>query len=358
MSVLQRNIYQMNYSSIAKVGTQFRGLNIDDSEIGSAVGYALELSETKAYRLARGILSSVDTIDIFEKESKNLIDWAKRSTSKERKMIAKVIRKDKGFEGDVFLVHTISTMSKNDARVFMKDYFKSGGGTKAIVEWLAMAGDVLKKLENGEYLVTRGLLSSLSGWVSDAVGAVANGAKALAEGVATVGDALVEAGKSLADAVGSTLDWAVDKVGDFVTALIEAGKSIGDILKAALEKGANAMRKFVEAIIKMGKTVAEVLQSAFAIMADNISFVLEALINIGKKVADIIESVLDTAADMLGTVLEGLMEIGKSIGDILKSVINLTASLLKSVLERFLALGKSIGNIITDITIVSKRQIP
>jgi len=354
MSILQTNINQINYSSIAKVGKQFRDLNIDSSEVGNAVGYALELSETKAYRLARGILSSVDTIDIFEKESKNLINWAKSSSSKERKIIAKVIRRDKGFEGDVFLVHNISTMSKNEARAFMKDYFKSGGDTKAIVEWLAMAGDVLKKLQNGEPLVTR----ELGSWLKkNVVDNVINGAEALAEGVATIGDALAKAGKSLVDAIGSVLKWTVDKIENFITSLIEEGKSIGDILKAALEKGSDAMRKFMEVIIKMGKTVAEVLQSTFEIMADNISNVLKALIDTGKKIADIVQSVLDTAADMLGSVLKGLMDIGNSIGDILKSVINLTASLLSSVLEGLLELGKSISDIITSLYHVASSLI-
>jgi phage-related protein len=348
MSHLQENIGQIKYTSIARVGIQVRSLDIKHSEIGKAMSYALELSHTKAYRLARGLLSTVPEIESFKRETTSLISWARDAGVKERKMIAKVIRKDKGDEGDIYLVHSISGMKKKDARAFMVDYLKSGGSTKAITEWLAMANSALKKHLSGEpIIITRGII----GWIEDTVSSAGS---ALADGIGSVVDAVTSAGKSLVDMVGDVMKdiskWTADKIGDLVTALIDAGKSLGDILKAALEKGASAMRKFVEAIIKVGKSIGEIVKSALEMMAKNISSVLKALLEIGKSIADIVKSVHELTIDILGNVLKGLIEIGQSIGKILKSIINSVSNLLQTVLKSLFEIGKSIGKIISSIS--------
>ena len=355
MSVLKKDIAKIKYSSIKEVGTQIRSLDIKRTEISKVMSYAVELSDTKAYRLARGILSTTGEIESFKEETSSLISWAKTSGVKERKMIAKVIRKEKGDEGDIYLVHSISAMNKKDARAFMADYLNSGGSIKAITEWLAMAGEVLREHQEGEpRVVSKGIGS----WLKKTVKSVGG---ALADGISSVVDAVVSAGKSLVEMVGDVMsnvaEWTIEKVGDLVSTLIDAGKSIGEILQAALEKGLSAMKKFVEAIFSIGKGIGDVLLAVYETMTNAVSSVLKTLLAIGKSIAEIVSSAIEVIGEKLNSLLQTLIEIGQSIGRILKSIVEAAADLLESVLKSLIEIGQSIGSIISSIYTVASNLV-
>ena len=85
------------------------------------------------------------TLYSYISEARDMINWSKQGDSKDRTMIARAIQNDGGRQGEVFLVHQISGMTREEARSFMIDYFASGGNIEAVVEWLGAAGVILQQ---------------------------------------------------------------------------------------------------------------------------------------------------------------------------------------------------------------------
>ena len=347
MAITLENINAINYSSIATTGTQFRALNAGSSEIGNALNFALDLSETKAYRLTRGVLNTVNTAEEYESDAKSLIDWAKVGNSQQRQIVAKAIRNDGGHSGNLFMVHSISEMTKTDARAFMIDYLDSGGTTKAVTEWLSIAGNVLRK-NQGKAPNTAGFVVDAAEWVVDKVEDVVD---SIAEAIEAVVDAIINAGKSLVEIVGDVISWAIEEVGGLVQALLEVGKSIGDILKAAWDYGIAGVKKFVKAIIAIGKEIGEVLVYAVSQTAEMLEGFVDALITAAVSVGRILEWAAGQIVSITSKIVQTLVDIGKSVGTILYSAFQIGINIVGSVAKALISIGKTVGELlITAIT--------
>jgi phage-related protein len=351
MSITIENINAINFSSIVTTGTAFRNLSADTTEIGAALDFALELSETKAYRLSRGVLSTVSTIENYETDAKNLINWGKTGTSQQRQIVAKAIRNDGGQTGNLFMVHAISEMTRNDARAFMSDYLTSGGDTKAVADWLAVAGKVLRR-HNAKSNDTAGVVVDVIGdgvdWLVDKV---EDAVDSIVEAIEAVVDAVINAGKSLVELVGDVISWAVEEVGDLVQALLEVGKSIAEILQAAWEFGVDGLKKFVKAVIDIGKEIGEILVHAVEQTAAALKDFTEALIAAAVSVGRILEWAADQLTDIAGKIVESLIDIGKSVGTILYSAFQMTASIVGSITKALISIGKTVAELlVTAIT--------
>lgn len=350
MSITIENINAINYSTIATTGNQYRALNANSEDIGNAIDLALGLSETKAYRLTRGILSTVNSIEEYESDAKNLINWAKAGNAQQRQIVAKAIRNDGGHSGNLFMVHSISEMTRSDARAFMVDYLESGGSTKAITEWLSIAGKILRQHRDKDP-GTAGFAVKAVNWVIDkAEDALDN----LAEAIESVVDAVINAGKSLVEMVGDVISWAVEEVGDLVEALLEVGESIADILKAAWDYGLEGVKKFVKAIIAIGKEIGEVLQYAVSQTLEILEVFVDALILAAVSVGRILEWAVGQAADIATKIVQTLVDIGKSVGSILYSAFQMGVQLVSSVAKALLEIGKTVGELL--ITAATKPQ--
>jgi hypothetical protein len=257
MTDLATSINTIKFTGVITVGQQFRTLNLPVEQVGPAVGAALQRSETRALRLARGILTSAPDGDHGMAEARALIKWASKAGSKERKLVTTAMRLS---ADNLRLIHEIAMLPSQDVSPFVDDYFAAGGDMQAVAQWLHISGGVLRG-QHVAGLHAAGLIAGISfggpfKWVKDQVGAVGS---AIAKPVKNLVDAVVRAGKTIADIVAETVAWSVEQVADLVTALIEAGERVAEILGGALTKGVEALERFVQALVAIGRSADEIL---------------------------------------------------------------------------------------------------
>ncbi|WP_116105963.1 hypothetical protein [Lewinella sp. IMCC34191] len=349
MPLTQDTIAKLNYGSIQLAGDNFRSLQ--DADPAEAVSLAATLSETRAYRLTRGILQTVPDRETYVAEAGGLVHWAAGGNSSDRQLVARALRNDGGKAGSVFLVHQISGMTRQQARPFMQDYLASGGDMAAVAEWMAAAGRVLRKHRvkspGTADMVVDGLKDAAD-WVVDKL---EDAVDAIAEAVTGVVDAIVSAGRSLVEFVGEVISWTAEAVGDLVEALLEAGESLFDILAAAVDYGVAAVTKFVRAMVDIGKTIGEVLVEGLKFVGGVLTDVVDGLLKAGKALVDIVVWAAGQVADITRRTVQALIELGRSVTQILRTVINAAADIVRATVEAMLAIGRTVGELlITAIT--------
>lgn len=349
MPITQENISAISYGSIASAGAGYRELN--NPQVGEALNLAKNLSATRTYRLARGVLSTVTDRDNYISEASDMINWAKQGSSEDRAMITRTIRNDGGRAGEIFLVHQISGMTLAESRPFMQDFFAAGGDMKAVVEWLAAAGTVLRRHRVKDPGTAGGVVNAIGdavGWVVDVV---EDAVDAIGEAITNVVDAVVNAGRALGDFIGEVVNWAIESVGDLVEALLEAGEGLIDILTAAVEAGIQLTRKFVRAMLDIGSSVIQILGEAIQLVGDGLSLVVNALVAAGQAIGDIVVWAVGQAIDATQRVVQALIDVGRSAVQIIGAVVNMSVAILRATVEALIATGITLGELlVTAIT--------
>lgn len=132
----------IDYEGIETVGTNLRTYDLNTQALCTAVEDALSLSETRGYRLARGIFETAESADQLIAETEALVGWGNTVGSQAQQTVALTIRVS---GGDLFLVHYLSGMPRQDDRPFMTEYLNSGGDLRPAVEWLQIAGERLRE---------------------------------------------------------------------------------------------------------------------------------------------------------------------------------------------------------------------
>ena len=69
------DVSTINYGSIQTAGTDFRSMNGETETIGPAIDSALSLSETRGYRLTRGILETAESEGQLLAETESMVAW-------------------------------------------------------------------------------------------------------------------------------------------------------------------------------------------------------------------------------------------------------------------------------------------
>ena len=346
MSLSIENISAINYSSIAKAGAGFRAL--ENLEISEAMSLTKELSPTRAYRLVRGILSTADDRSSYISEARDMINWSKQGDSKDRTMIARAIRNDGGRQGEVFLVHQISGMTREEARSFMIDYFASGGNIEAVVEWLGAAGVILQQHQAKEDGTAGKKVKKAVEWIADKVEDVID---TICESITCIVDAVINAGRDLGKAIAKTVNWAVDAIGGLVKSLIEAGKSVLDILNVAIDNGVTFVRKIVRGMINIGISVWNVLDEAVKLTKEGFRMVIEYLVSAGKAVAEMVVWAVGQTIDVTREIVKTLMDIGYSAIQVIRHVAGMGIEVLRATVEAIIATGHTLGELlVTAIT--------
>lgn len=353
MPISQENINAINFGSISSAGADYRTL--DNPQIGEALNFAKNLSPTRTYRLARGILSTVNDRDNYISETGDMISWAKLGSNEDRTMVTRAIRRDGGRAGEIFLIHQISGMTQAQARPFMQDYFAAGGDIKAIVQWLAAAGTVLRRHRVKDDNTAGGVVDAVGGAIGGAVDwvvdTVEDAVDTIGEAITSVVDAVVNAGRALGEFIGEVVNWTVEAVGDLVEALLEAGEGLLDILTAAVEAGIELTRKFVRAMIDIGRSVGQILVEAINLVGDGLLLVVDALIAAGQAVTDVVVWAVNQAADIAQRAVQALIDIGRSVVQIIGSVVNMAAAIVQATVEAIIATGRTLANLlVTAIT--------
>ncbi|MGB3800127.1 MAG: hypothetical protein WA952_09960 [Lewinella sp.] len=349
MPLTQDTIASLNFGSIQLAGDNFRGLI--DASPAEAVALATNLSETRAYRLTRGILQTVPDRETYVAEAGGLVGWAASGTSSDRQLVARALRNDGGKAGSIFLVHQISGMTRQQARPFMQDYLSSGGDMAAVAEWMAAAGRVLRKHRvktPGTANIAVDAVEDVADWVVDTL---EDGVDTIVESVTSVVDAIVSAGRSLVEFIGEVVSWSVEAVGNLVEALLEAGESLFDILEAAVDFGVGAVTKFVRAMVDIGKTIGEVMVEGLKFVGNVVTDVVDGLLKAGKALVDVVAWAAGQVADITRRVVQALVDIGRSVAQILRTVINAAADIIRATVEAMLAIGRTVGELlVTAIT--------
>ncbi len=351
MSLDLSTVATFSFQSISTAGAAFRNLTPADQSPATAVGLAFQLSETRAYRLSRGILATAADLAAYETEGGALVNWALAAGGQERQLVTRAIRNDAGRTGEIFLVHQMSGMTRTNARTFMADYFAAGGDLKAIAEWLAASGSVLRR-HQVKSADTVGFIGDAIDWVADQFEDVVD---IIAEGATAVVDAVINTGRSLAEFVGGVVNWSIEKVGDLVRGLLEGGQSVFDILKAAVDHSVASVTKFTQALIKAGKSIGAILEEGLKFAQNTLQVVVDGLLKAAQGVGDILSWAAGEIASVTRRVVQALRDLGHAALQIFRSVFSAAVAIVRDVLQALLAIGETVAGLIRTAVLQPQR---
>lgn len=320
--------------------------------VPAAFGAAFTESPAKAQTFAKSILKSKQPIVTRATDADALVHWASTSTNPQhrRTLVKAFIQVD----AQLLLVHQMAGLPREQTAAFVKDYFAAGGKMDPIMQWLRIAGGVMRRRAEGAprrassrraSRGSRGLFDTIGDWVSGAAESVGD---AIVDAVDSLVDAVVSAGKSVADAVAEAASWTVDELTDLAEALIKAGKSVTSILNAAYAKSEALLKKYVEALLDAGRTMAELLQWAATKAAAAASAVVAKLLALGRTVLQVLKAVATAGASIVRPIVKALLAIGKSVATIIAAVSAEALATLKPIIDALLAAGQSLRTVLAE----------
>jgi phage-related protein len=337
-------VKKIDTKSIQSAQTSFRKLKLDERHVQPILNETFKTSRAKAATLSKAIIQRSTTPQKKQKEIIALMHWGKGTARVQRDKRRTLCRSFKQSGMNIALIHGISELKKQDARSYMKDYFAEKGDMKTVVEWLELAGHVLRK-QDMRSNVDKKVVKAVGNAIEDAVDAVG-------DMVSTVVDAIVSAGKSLVNALREAINWVAGKVSDLVRALIEAGRSVAHILSEAAKIGLNAVKKVasvvrsaVRALIEAGKKVAQILGAAISRGFTVIRKIVDAILAAGRAVKEILAYVANKVTSAVRNVVRALLNIGKTVAHILQSAVSLGLSAIRKMINTVIALGRRISEV-------------
>jgi len=350
----------------AKLATMVQNLDLKSIEAGARSLSAIKLqprqvsplmsdvfkgSQANALTLSKAVLKHAQSSPGNEDHARALFQWARQEGREQRQMVCQAFRQAKL---DVVAVHHIAELTQKDARSYMKDYFEAGGDLKSVLQWLEIAGGVLRQNVEPKKEGTAGdAVKWVENKVKEVAGKVVDAAKNM---INTVADALKAAGKSLAHVVEEAAKWTAGKLADVVHALINAGKTVAALLAEAVKLGLDTMEKFVKAVLAAGRTILSVLEWAAGKTMNVVNAVMKALLAAGRKVADVLAQAIKLASHALKQVVQALYKLGKKVGEILVSVASAAVSITRTVLEGLFAIGvqlvDAVAAICTNVVVI------
>jgi len=345
---LNDQIASINFGSIASAGSGVRQLQLEPPDLGTAVGEALALSRTRALRMTRGLIETAADTDQAATEMGELVKWAAREGTRERRVVADALRIS---GGEVLLVDRVSRLPRAEARPFVADWLEEGGDLGAVTTWLATVGAVLREHRGSR--PPPGTSGGVVDWVKDAAEDVVD---AVTEAVETIVDAVIEAGEDLADALAEVVNWTIEQVGDLVEALLEAGRTVGQLIADAVEAGVTLLKKVVKALIEIGKSVGEVLEVVVSEAVGVVGDAIKAFREITISFAEIFEAAIELTAEAFRKVVEAFLDIGRSVVQILGAALEAAAGVVRSTVEALLALGRTVASLVADV-VTGRRSV-
>jgi phage-related protein len=331
-------VKKIDTKSIQSAQTSFKRLKLDERHVKPVLDETFKMSRSKAATLSKAIIQRSTTPQKKHKEIIALMHWGHGTARVQKDKRRTLCRSFKQSGMNIALIHGISELKKQDARAYMKDYFAEKGDMKSIVEWLEVAGHVLRK-QDMRTNVDKKVVKAVGNAIEDAVDAVG-------DMVSTVVDAIVSAGKSLVNALREAVNWVAGKVSDLVRALIEAGKSVAHILSEAAKIGLNAVKKFVRAVIDAGRAVFEVVAWTVNKVASVVRSAVRALIEAGKKVAQILGAAISRGFTVIRKIVDAILAAGRAVKEILAYVANKVTSAVRNVVRALLNIGKTVAHIL------------
>jgi hypothetical protein len=337
-------VKEIDLKSIDAGARSLREIKLQPRQVSSLMSDVYKSSPANALKLSRVVLEHAQSSAGDENHARALFQWGQAQGRAERQVVCSAFRQAKL---DIVAVHHIAELTQKDAQGYMKDYFEAGGDLGAVLQWLQVAGGVLRENLPSKPEDTAG---DAVKWVGDklkeAGGKVVDAAKGM---INTVVDAVKAAGKSLVHVVEEAAKWTADKLRDLMHALIAAGKAVGEILSEAVKQGLAALDKFVKALLAAGRSVLSVLQWAAAKALDVLTAAVNAILAAGRTVAQLLAQAIQLAASALKAVVQVLYRIGKKVAEILVAVASSALSIIRTVLEGLLAIGVKLAESIVAI---------
>lgn len=337
-------VKDLDLKSIDAGARSLDAMKLRPRQVSPLMSDVFKTSQENALQLSKAVLKHAQSPQGSEDHARALFQWAQQEGREQRQTVCLAFRQAKL---DVVAVHHIAELTQKDARAYMKDYFEAGGDLKSVLQWLEIAGGVLR--ENVE-MKKEGTAGDAVKWVENKVkevaGKVVDAAKNM---INTVADALKAAGKSLAHVVEEAAKWTAGKLADVVHALINAGKSVAQLLAEAVKLGLDTMEKFVKALMAAGHSILSVLEWAAGKAMNVVKSAVKALLAAGRRIADVLSQAIRLAANALKQVVQALYQLGKKVAEILASVASAALSITRTVLEGLFAIGVQLVDAVASI---------
>jgi hypothetical protein len=335
---------QLDLKSIDAGARSLDTMKLKPRQVSPLMSDIYKTSQDNALKLSKSVLQHAQSPQGNEDHARALFQWAQQEGAQQRQMVCQAFQQSKL---GVVAVHHIAELTQKDARAYMKDYFAGGGDLSAVLQWLEIAGGVLRQNLDSKKEGTAGdAVKWVENKVKEVAGKVVDAAKGM---IQTVGDALKAAGKSLAHVVEEAAKWTANRLADLVHALIHAGKTVAALLTEAVKKGLDTLEKFVKALVAAGQSILSALEWAASKAANVLSSVLKALLAAGRKVADVLSQAIRLAANALKQVVQALYRLGKKVAEILASVANSALSIIQTVLEGLFMVGAQLADAVASI---------
>ena len=340
-------------------------------------------SSKSVYNYTRGLIHSQKTKEQFAEETKILFDTSIKFKPATRKKMIQAVVDESGDAGKLFLIQNMSGLKKRDARMYMKDFLKSGGDSYDVAHWLNYAGHVLRK-NNIKATDTAGAVVDALGdaaeWVVDTI---EDGVDAILEAVDAIIDAFTDAGQALVTLFETVAEWTVEQLGNLLAALIEGGRQLIDFVGGTFAWAYNAVSNFIQAAFDLGFAIADLLETvvseSYWVLRRFINGIIENLGPIG-EILDFILTQVENAtselwrrtllalrfaeANLLEAVqwledqtvaaVEGLLiaweSIGESLMDFYEAAIELGAEVWRWIGEATATIGNSIYYVYNFLT--------
>ena len=329
---------------------------LPDTELVGGFANSFKTSALEAERFAQGVLVEESPLATRAGRSRLMVQWASLSGTAQRQALIKAYRTT-GLE--LVLIHQMSELPRAQTATFMKDYLAAGGSIGIVGDWLALAGQALRRraashrpAASNKRAVRRaskfslgGVLDDIGDWIKD-TGEKAG--DAFVDAVGSVVDAVASAGKSLADAIGSAVSWTVDQCTDLAEGLVRAGKKVADILTAAAAKGIATLKKFVEAVVAAGRSLGEVLEWAAAKVTTTVNAVVDTLLKIGNTIAQVLVAAANATAAAANAAVKALIALGKPVVTILGQLGVQAASIMQRVVNALLVAGVALSGVLAS----------
>ena len=234
------DLRMIKYKPVGSVGEQIRKLNWKPRDLPYALTAAQSASPAYGLLMACGILDTLPDKTSAKAKIREMILWGRRSDEKRQTIVTAFLKSDKHYQ----FVAQVAALPRQQAQLFIQDYFAKGGKMKTIVQVLAAYGIILRKNRpaNPDHA---GSFGDVVDWVEDAASDAWDKA---AEAVSTLVDAVKSAGKSLVDVISETAQWAVEQIENLVESLIAAGRKVSEILSAAFANRMDALKRFATAL--------------------------------------------------------------------------------------------------------------
>lgn len=304
---------KINFQSITKAEASLEELEFDEGMVVPVMTHVYRQSPARALKFAKAVIrrSITDESHPNHQEIRSLIQSGCGKAKGKAELRGTVCTAFRQSKLNLILVQGVAELKKADARAYIKGYFDAGGDLNTVLQWLELAGRVLRKQQLRTETDKRSV-KAVGDLLEDMVDAAT-------DMVATVVDAVKFAGKSMFDVLKSTAQWTMEQMTNLVHGLVEAGRSVREILTAAKRVGLATLRRLVQAVCNVHESVGQLVEWAT------------------KQTMDTIVSICtDIPKAFQKEFFHGLLKVGKSAVGILKAAVKVSLTVLAIAFAAFL----------------------